>query len=123
LQRLEGPLRASFDNGQVTSPTAEASVDSGPDASPSVHGQGRRTYDQAFPESSVDVAQPPVASKAHVPGLSRGRDVRSQVDGLATVSVDNDDVVMYGDSSTIAFVRQVASGGEGQRASTQENAR
>ena len=33
------------------------------------------------------------------------------------MSVDNDDVALYGDSSTIAFARQVASGGENHRPS------
>lgn len=77
----------------------------------------RRTYDQAFAESSVSVAQPPVASSPCTARSNRGPDVQSQVDGLATVSVDNDDVALYGDSSTIAFARQVASGGENHRPS------
>jgi hypothetical protein len=118
LQRLEGSSRASLsNNGQVASPTAEASVDYGLDATPSVPRPGRRTYDQAFGESSVSVAQPPVASSPHTTRPNRGPDVQSQVDGLATVGVDNDDVALYGDSSTIAFARQVASGGESHRPS------
>jgi hypothetical protein len=118
LQRLEGSSRTSLaNNGQVASLTAEASVDPGLDATPSVPRPGRRTYDQAFGESSVSVAQPPVASSPHTTRPNRGPDVQSQVDGLATVGVDNDDVALYGDSSTIAFARQVASGGESHRPS------
>jgi hypothetical protein len=118
LQRLEGSSRASLSNNrQVASPTAEASVDYGLDATPSVPRPGRRTYDQAFGESSVSVAHPPVASSPHTTRPNRGPDVQSQVDGLATVGVDNDDVALYGDSSTIAFARQVASGGESHRPS------
>jgi hypothetical protein len=118
LQRLEGSSRTSLANdGQVASLTAEASVDPGLDATPSVPRPGRRTYDQAFGESSVSVAQPPVASSPHTTRPNRGPDVQSQVDGLATVGVDNDDVALYGDSSTIAFARQVASGGESHRPS------
>jgi hypothetical protein len=118
LQRLEGSSRTSLpNNGQVASLTAEASVDPGLDATPSVLRPGRRTYDQAFAESCASVAQPPVASSPHTVRSNRGPDVQSHVDGLATVDVDNDDVALYGDSSTIAFARQVASGGESHRPS------
>jgi hypothetical protein len=102
-------------NGQVESPAPEVSVGSGFGATPSVPRPGRRTYDQAFAEGSASVAQPPVASSPSIARPSRGPDVQSQVDGLATVSVGNDDVALYGDSSTIAFARQVASGGESHR--------
>jgi hypothetical protein len=118
LQRLEGSSRTSLaNNGHLDSFTGEASVDPGLDATPSVPRPGRRTYDQAFAESNASVAQPPVASSPHTTRSNRGPDVQSQVDGLATVGVDNDDVALYGDSSTIAFARQVASGGESHRPS------
>lgn len=118
LQRLGGSSRTSLaNNGQVESPMPEAPVDTGLDATPFVPRPGRRTYDQAFAESSASVAQPPVASSPHTARPDRGPGVQSQVDGLATVSVDNDDFALYGDSSTIAFARQVASGGESHRPS------
>jgi hypothetical protein len=119
LQRLEGSSRTSMANsGQSGSPVAEAAVDSGLDATSSVPRSGRRrTYDQAFAGSNVGVEHQPVVSTPNNTRSNRGPDVQSQVDGLATVSVNNDDVALYGDSSTIAFARQVASGGESHRPS------
>lgn len=84
---------------------------------------GRRTYDQAFPESSVGVPQRPVGSGSYSTEPYHRRGSRSQVDGLATVSVDDDDVALYGASSTIAFVREVASEVDSQGQLARENSR
>lgn len=75
---------------------------------------GRRTYEQAFPESSGGDAPSPDPSIVYPPKSRRGRDDRPQVDGLATVGVSNEDVASYGQSSTIAFVREVAGDVESQ---------
>ncbi|KAI6886897.1 hypothetical protein KC318_g15434 [Hortaea werneckii] len=106
LQRPEGASRPVLTTSQAAQDIAETLDGSGLDPAYSVTRPNRRTYDQAFAEGNV--GDPPRSLECKNLTAKRARANDAQVDGLATVSTGNDDAASYGESSTIAFARQVA---------------
>lgn len=106
LQRPEDASRPVLTTSQTAPDIAETLDVSGLDSTYSVTRPNRRTYDEAFTEGSV--GNPPRSLECESLTAKRARANDAQVDGLATVSTGNVDAASYGESSTIAFARQVA---------------
>ena len=106
LQRPESASRPVPTTPQAAPDVAEIPDGSALDSAQSVTRPNRRTYDQAFVEGTV--GNPPHSLECESLTAKRARANDAQVDGLATVSTGNDDAASYGESSTIAFARQVA---------------
>ena len=106
LQRPQCASRPVLTTSQAAPDIAETLDGSGPDSAYSVTRPNRRTYDQAFAEGNVGGSPRSLECESLTAKRARAND--AQVDGLATVSTGNDDAASYGESSTIAFARQVA---------------